>query len=195
MPRLRSRRYILFLSRIHEKKRCDLLVEAFARVAPAHPDVDLVIAGPDQIGLQAKLQHQAQNLGIADRIHWAGLMIGDPKWGALRGCDAFILPSHQENFGVAVAEALACGRPSSSPTRSISGRRSSRKKSSWWHLTHLLGTEELLSRWLLLDEAGRNAMMTRTTDVFRKRYSMRSGAVAIKELFESFTRKRPSPKL
>jgi glycosyltransferase involved in cell wall biosynthesis len=195
LPRLRSRRYILFLSRIHEKKGCDLLVEAFARVAPAHPDVDLVIAGPDQIGLQAKLQLQAQNLGTADRIHWPGLMIGDPKWGALRGCDAFILPSHQENFGVAVAEALACGRPVLISNQVNIWQEIEQEKVGLVAPDALAGTEELLSRWLLLDEAGRNATMTRTIDVFRKRYSMRCGAVAIKELFESFSRKRPSPKL
>ena len=195
LPRLRSRRYLLFLSRIHEKKGCDLLVEAFARVAPAHPDVDLVIAGPDQIGLQAKLQLQAQNLAIADRVHWPGLMIGDPKWGALRGCEAFILPSHQENFGVAVVEALACGRPVLISNQVNIWPEIEQEEVGLVAPDTLAGTEELLSRWLLLDEAGRNAMMTRATDVFRKRYSMRSGAVAIKELFESFSRKKPSPRL
>jgi glycosyltransferase involved in cell wall biosynthesis len=36
---------------------------------------------------------------------------GDAKWGALYGCEAFILPSHQENFGIAVVEAMACNKP------------------------------------------------------------------------------------
>jgi glycosyltransferase involved in cell wall biosynthesis len=103
LPPLRGRRYVLFLSRIHEKKGCDLLIEAFARLAPANPNVDLVIAGPDQVGLQSKLQRMAETFGIGGRVHWPGLLTGDAKWGALRGCDAFILPSHQENFGVVVA--------------------------------------------------------------------------------------------
>ena len=108
---LQNRRFLLFLARIHAKKGCDLLIEAFAKIAPAVPDVDLVIAGPDQGGLQAKLQRQADEAGIADRIHWAGMIDGDVKWGALRICNAFVLPSHSENFGIAVVESLAVGRP------------------------------------------------------------------------------------
>jgi glycosyltransferase involved in cell wall biosynthesis len=190
LPLLRGRRYVLFLSRIHEKKGCDLLIEAFARVAPAHPDVDLVIAGPDQVGLQSKLQRMAGDLGIERRrVHWPGLLTGDPKWGALRGCDAFILPSHQENFGVVVAEALACGRPVLISNQVNIWPEVEQEGVGLVAPDTLAGTEELLSQWLLLGEAERNSMISRTTKVFRKRYSMRSGAVAIKGLFEELTRK------
>lgn len=110
-PNIGDRRFLLFLSRIHEKKGCDLLIAAFAQIAPKHPDVDLVIAGPDQTGLKGSLQQIGQEAGIADRIHWPGMLQGDAKWGAFRGAEAFILPSHQENFGIVVAEAAACGTP------------------------------------------------------------------------------------
>ena len=111
LPALADRPYLLFLGRIHQKKGCDILVEAFARVAPDHPELDLVIAGPDFGGLRAGLELSAQAAGIAKRVHWPGPLSGDMKWGALRGCKALVLPSHQENFGVVVAEALAAGRP------------------------------------------------------------------------------------
>jgi len=111
LPELRGRHFLLFLARIHEKKGCDLLIEAFARVAVLAPDVQLVMAGPDQVGMQAKLQSRAEQLGIAARVHWPGMIGGEVKWGALRACDALVLPSHQENFGVSVAEALLAGRP------------------------------------------------------------------------------------
>ncbi len=189
VPELRGRRYLLFLSRIHEKKGCDLLIEAFSRVASKHPQVDLVIAGPDQVGLQAKLQKQAEELGIASRVHWPGLVTGDPKWGAVRNCEAFILPSHQENFGVVVAESLACGRPVLISNQVNIWPEIEQEGVGLVAPDTLAGTEELISRWLALPEADRNTMISRTSDVFRRRYSMRSCAEAIKGLFESFTRR------
>lgn len=71
----------------------------------------LVISGQDPVGWKTALEKQSRQLGIATRIHWPGLLVKDSKWGAFYGAEAFILPSHQENFGIAVAEGLACGRP------------------------------------------------------------------------------------
>jgi len=80
-------------------------------VAPTDPRLQLVIAGPDQVGWQAALQQRAAVLGIAERITWPGMLNGELKWGAFRCAELFCLPSHQENFGIVVAEALACGLP------------------------------------------------------------------------------------
>jgi len=106
---LAERPFVLFLGRLHPKKGCDLLIRAFHRVRDRFP-FDIVFAGPDQIGWQSELVRLTKELGVADRVHWTGMLTGDLKWGALRACEAFILPSHQENFGMAVAEALACGK-------------------------------------------------------------------------------------
>lgn len=111
LPSLNDKPFLLFMSRIHPKKGCDLLVEAFARCAAEYPDVELVIAGPDSGGTKAALQEQANNRGVGNRIHWPGMLTGDAKWGAFRSAKAFVLPSHQENFGIVVAEALGCGTP------------------------------------------------------------------------------------
>lgn len=111
-PAIAQRRYLLFISRIHRKKGCDLLIDAFARcIAEMPPDLDLVIAGPDQEGLVRELQAQAARLGVQDRIHWTGMLKDELKWGAFHNAEAMILPSHQENFGFVVAEAMACGKP------------------------------------------------------------------------------------
>ncbi len=111
VPSLQGRPYLLFLSRIHPKKGCDLLISAFAACSGLHPELQLVMAGPDQVGQKPELMRQAQLAGVADRIHWPGMLTGDAKWGAIRGAMAFVLPSHQENFGIVVAEAMACGVP------------------------------------------------------------------------------------
>lgn len=109
---LKDRRFLLFLSRIHPKKGCDLLIRAFAENIPQLPrNVDLAFAGPDQVGWVAKLRALVDDLGLAGRVHWLGMLQGDLKWGAFRSAEAMILPSHQENFGIVVAEAMSCGLP------------------------------------------------------------------------------------
>jgi glycosyltransferase involved in cell wall biosynthesis len=185
LPRLGERRYLLFLGRIHEKKGCDLLIEAFARVAAAAPGVDLVIAGPDQSGIQAKLEKLAESVGIAARVHWPGMIAGGAKWGALRGCEAFVLPSHQENLGVAAVEALAVGRPV----------LISRQVNLWPEIKDeavglaeddtLDGTIRLLDRWFSLDPAQRDAMAARAHACFSARFSMKQAAEAINGAFHS----------
>ena len=110
-PDLEGKKLLLFLSRIHPKKGCDLLLKAFADVAASNPSLHLVLAGPNDSQWQEGLERLAQTLGIAHRVTWTGMLTGEHKWGAFHAADAFVLPSHQENFGIAVAEALACGLP------------------------------------------------------------------------------------
>lgn len=109
--RMRGRKLILFLSRIHPKKGLDLLIRAFARHAGEFAEFDLVIAGPDDVGTKSRLVKISAELGVDTRIHWTGMLTGDAKWGAFRSATFFVLPSHQENFGIAVVEALACSVP------------------------------------------------------------------------------------
>lgn len=110
-PACRGKRLVLFLSRIHPKKGCDLVLRGFTRAARREPALHLVVAGPDPVGWRRELESEARGLGIADRVTWTGMLEGDLKWGAFRAAEAFVLPSHQENFGIAVVEALACGTP------------------------------------------------------------------------------------
>jgi glycosyltransferase involved in cell wall biosynthesis len=110
-PEVADKPFILFLSRIHEKKGIDLLLTAFQRQAAAHPQLELVVAGPDPDQLQSRLMATVTDAEVAKRIHWPGMLRGDAKWGAFRAARGFCLPSHQENFGLVIAEALACGAP------------------------------------------------------------------------------------
>jgi glycosyltransferase involved in cell wall biosynthesis len=185
LPQIRGRRYILFLARIHEKKGCDLLIAAFAKMAASLPEMDVVIAGPGQAGEQGKLQRLAARLGIADRVHWPGLVTDDMKWGALRACDAFVLPSHQENFGVAVVESLAVGRPV----------LISNQVNIWPDIEGdgvglvdedtLEGTERLLGRWFNLSQLERDAMANRARTSFLLRYAMNQTATGINRVFRT----------
>lgn len=109
-PQCRDRRIVLFLGRIHEKKGCDLLIRAFAKITQLDPQLQLVMAGPEQQN-SSDWRRLAAQLSVADRIVWTGMLAGDLKWGALHAAEVFALPSHQENFGIAVVEAMACGVP------------------------------------------------------------------------------------
>lgn len=106
---LYDRPYLLFLGRIDPKKGCDLLVEAFCSIAGDNQGLDLVIAGPDHAGIQSDLQRRVRELGFEQRVRWPGMIAGAEKWATLRDAEAFVLPSHQENFGLVVAEAMASG--------------------------------------------------------------------------------------
>lgn len=106
---LNDKPYLLYLSRIHEKKGCDLLLEAFAK-AVKRPDLQLIMAGPCQDNYIETLKELTIKLNISDRVHWLGMLKGELKAAAFKKAEAFVLTSHQENFGIAVAEALAYGK-------------------------------------------------------------------------------------
>jgi glycosyltransferase involved in cell wall biosynthesis len=99
----------LFLSRIHPKKGLPLLLEAWARLKPA--GWRLKIVGPDEGGHRAELERQVALLGLADGVRFSGPLTGTAKETAFRDSDLFVLPTHSENFGIAVAEAMAHGLP------------------------------------------------------------------------------------
>jgi len=109
-PELKGKRVLLFLGRIHPKKGVDLLLDSFSRF---HEENDaLVLAGPKNEGNDGFIKKiEKKSKAIGKNVYFTGMVSGDVKWGALRIADALILPSHQENFGIVVAEALSVGTP------------------------------------------------------------------------------------
>jgi glycosyltransferase involved in cell wall biosynthesis len=110
-PQLKGRKILLFLSRFDRKKGLDLLIDAFAQVRAASPDVALVLAGSGDPDLTTELRAQAKRLSVASDVIWTGFLQGCDKWNAMADADLFVLPSYSENFGIAVAEAMAAGLP------------------------------------------------------------------------------------
>ena len=204
-PDSTAKPFILFLGRIHAKKGCDLLLEAFYRIAHKAPDLHLVFGGPDTSstsnpgaqgdadhGLAAKLAQKAEAGGIGERVHWTGMLHDEKKWGAFFACEAFALPSHQENFGIAVAEALACGKPV----------LISDKVNIWQEIAHdgaafvgpdtLDGTLHTLEEWIALTPAQKITMGALAFDCFRRHYDMRANASGIINIFTQAL-KSPEP--
>jgi glycosyltransferase involved in cell wall biosynthesis len=102
-------RTCLFLSRLHPIKGLPLLLDAWGEAQPA--GWRLVVAGPDQHGHRAAMASLANRLGIDGSVAFVGPLHGPAKWNLLADADLFVLPSHSENFGVVIAEALAAGTP------------------------------------------------------------------------------------
>jgi len=101
-----DRRRALFLSRIHPKKGLPVLLDAWAAIEAQRPDWELVIAGPEEVGHTAEMQALARRLGL-QRVVWQDAVQGAEKSALYRSADLFVLPTHAENFGLVVAEALA----------------------------------------------------------------------------------------
>jgi glycosyltransferase involved in cell wall biosynthesis len=168
--------YILFLSRLHEKKGIDLLVTAYqAELAlPDHTDTglpDLVVAGP---GLDTPygraIQQQINNKPHS--IALTPMLTGDAKWGAFYGCAAFVLPSHQENFGIAVVEALACARPVLISSKINIWREIKASGGGLVADDTLVGCQELLRQWKNLVAPARQAMQVDARTTYQTHFSV-----------------------
>ncbi len=110
-PKLAGRHLILFLGRLHFVKGLDLLCQAMARVREVHEDAHLVLAGGDDTGFGATLRRLIDENGLASRVTLTGPLDRDEADAALADAALLVLPSYGENFGLAVVEAMAAGRP------------------------------------------------------------------------------------
>jgi glycosyltransferase involved in cell wall biosynthesis len=193
-PPLAGRQRFLFLGRVAPKKGPDLLLCAIAALQaeglwdPA--TMVLVLAGPAQGAYAAKLQRLAERLGITVSLHWTGMLQGDQKWGAFQSADAFVLPSHQENFGIAVAEALSCSTPVllTHPVN-IAADIATAGAGLVEHDT-VAGITNLLRRWLALDPPARAAMATHARRCFLERYEISIAALSVQHIIRAAIHQR-----
>ena len=166
------RPYLLFISRIHEKKGVSLLVSAYADGAAGPAAPPLVVAGP---GLETPYGHAVRGIAAgapAGTVAFPGMLAGDAKWGAFYGATAFVLPSHQENFGIAVVEALACGKPVLISNQINIWREIAAAGAGLVADDTPAGTRELLARWAELPAAEQQAMGRRARASFERYFAV-----------------------
>ncbi len=123
-------RKLLFLSRIHPKKGIENLLRAWGVIEEHHLDWQLNIAGPDNGGYLCEMERLANNLSLK-RCHFVGPLYGEKKINAYAGAELYILPTHSENFGMTVAEALASGTPAI-VTKGAPWEGLEKEKAGWW---------------------------------------------------------------
>jgi len=188
-PQLAGRPFWLFLGRIDPKKGVDLLITAYIRLAAANPHrepPDLVIAGPGSgVGYGEAIQQLAALVPdgpYGPRIHFPGLLLGDAKWGAFYTCEAFILPSHQENFGIAVVEALASGKPVLISDQVNIWREIHDDGAAFVENDTEAGTLSLLNRWMTLSESDKAGMGARARSCFERRFEAKAAAQRLLEV-------------
>jgi glycosyltransferase involved in cell wall biosynthesis len=188
-PALKGKRLCLFLGRIHPKKGCDLAIRAFAQTLAKSSDWHLVLAGPDQVGWQPALTKLAEQLNIAGRITFTGMLSGDLKWGAFHASEVFYLPSHQENFGIAVAEALACGLPVLISNKVNIWREVAQSNGGLVEPDNLAGAVALLSRWLNLPAADKFSMKENAAACFDSHFEIEAARRSLYSALESIVPK------
>lgn len=183
-PALRGKRRFVFLGRVNPKKGPDVLIRAVARLRDEGrwdaSAMRVILAGPADGAYAAELKALAEELGVADCLYWTGMLLGDDKWGALQCGEAFVLPSHQENFGIAVAESLSVGVPV----------LISKAVNIWADIVAdgaglaeadtVDGCAQLLRRWLDLPDAEQAAMRERARECFLNRYTSARAAESLR---------------
>jgi glycosyltransferase involved in cell wall biosynthesis len=192
VPSVGSNRFLLFLGRIDPKKGCDLLIQAFAATSAQDPNLHLVMAGPDATNWQTDLQCTADIAGCGNRVHWPGMLRGNAKWGAFAACEAFILPSHQENFGIAVVEALASGKPVLLSDQINIAPDIKSDSSGFVENDTFEGSKKLLETWFKTPETVRKKMSTNALKTFSTRYDMRLNTEKILRVFDQSPSKEAS---
>jgi glycosyltransferase involved in cell wall biosynthesis len=170
-PQLQNTRNFLFLGRLHPKKGCDILLDAFARVRSAD-SISLILAGPDQIGWESDLRRQVARLNLTNRVAFTGMLQGTMKQGAFACADAFVLPSHQENFGISVVEALAAGVPVLISNRVNVWREIDTDRAGYVESDDLAGTTRLLQRWIDTAPTERETMRQNARNCFEQRFEI-----------------------
>ncbi len=179
VPAPYTNRYLLFLGRLHEKKGIDLLLEAYRQLLRDSVDLPvLVIAGP---GLNTPYGDKIRSVvdedsNLRERVIFTGMLTGVLKWSAIYHAGAFVLPSHQENFGIAVVEALACGKPVLITNQINIYTEIEKGEAGLVAPDTLAGVITMLRAWMQLPEVEKKQLSQKAKDLYRKEFTVESAA-------------------
>ena len=182
-PGVSEEPYLLFLSRIDVKKGVDLLIAAYTALKQEGCLLPkLVVAGP---GAETTYGRQMRTLADKDAdVLFPGMLTGDAKWGAFYGCEAFVLPSHQENFGIAVVEALACGKPVLISDQVNIWREIDSGGAGTVGKDTPSGVKRQLAEWARLPDAEKEKMADKSKGVFERKFTVESAARRLLDVLE-----------
>ncbi len=180
------KRAVLFLGRLHPKKGVDVLIKAWSRLKDqpsALSTWQLIIAGPDERGTADVLKKMAREQGVADSVLFQDAVYGAEKNKLYQAADLFVLPSHSENFGAAVVEALSYGVPVIA-TRATPWAELQANRCGWWIDVGVTALTAALHEALELDDASRRDMGVRGRELVLRRYTWASVAAQMATVYE-----------
>lgn len=174
---------ILFLSRVHVKKGINFLIEAVATLKDEFTDYTINIAGEGEETYINELKQLAKRLGIDSQVNFVGGVYGDKKWELFRQADLFVLPTHSENFGIVVAEALASGTPVIT-TKGTPWQELEEYNCGWWTEVGTEPTVKALQSFLSLSEEDLERMGHNGRRLVEEKYSAKSVAEEMVRMYK-----------
>jgi glycosyltransferase involved in cell wall biosynthesis len=179
----KSKRTLLFLSRIHPKKGIELLVEAWSQIGkPARANWTVTIAGSGEPEYVKSLHRLIRSRGLNGEIRFVGPRYGIDKFDTYYDADLFVLPTYSENFGVVIAEALACGLPVIT-TNGAPWEELNIRNAGWWIEIGLQPLVEALRAAMALGDNERQQMGINGRRLIEEKYSMQTVARNMVELY------------
>lgn len=181
-PELKNKKILLYLSRLHAIKGIDMLIDALAQIDNYPTDYILAIAGPGTKSIKEELVKQITKLGLQERVVFLGMLSGEVKWGAYKAADVFILPSHQENFGIVVAEALSTSTPVLITNKVNIWREIQEGGAGFIENDDVLGVKALLVQWFALADDLKSEMSMHAFTCYEDNFSTYSATVALNKV-------------
>lgn len=179
----KRKKKILFLSRIHIKKGIEFLLEAIANLKRQLQGYTVYIAGEGEIEYINQLKNKVNQLQITDIVEFCGGVYENKKWNLFRDADLFILPTYSENFGIVVAEALACGTPVIT-TKGTPWYELETNHCGWWIELKIESLIESLKEFLQTSEQELETMGCNGRRLIEKKYSSHKVAADMLHLYK-----------
>lgn len=176
-------RQILFLSRVHVKKGINFLIEAAAALRSELHGYKILVAGEGDADYVAEMKRMIADNGLQDIVQLVGGVYGDEKWRLFQTSDFFVLPTHSENFGLAIAESLASGTPVITTVGTPWNDLNDSNSGAWIEI----GTQpltETLRKFLALSDEELEAMGRNGRKLIEEKYSANVMAEEMMEVYK-----------
>jgi len=186
----KRKREILFLSRVHVKKGINFLIEAVAAIYNEYKTINeecpidrCIIAGDGDVAYIHELRGMASRLGVNHIIDFIGGVYGELKWELFRQADLFVLPTHSENFGIVVAEALASGTPVIT-TKGTPWQELKEYRCGWWTEIGTKATTKAIREFLQCSDEQLEKMGKNGRRLVEEKYSSKKVAADMVRLYQ-----------